>query len=428
MDGPRPSPGPSQAAAGADKETRQIKKVAFYAFLLNLGLATMKGLLARQSGSLAVAASAIDSGTDAIASLVLLGGLILSTRKSRAFPLGLYKIENMISVIVALFIFFAGYEIAREVLAGASEPPKVSVTLLILLSLGVLATFLFGQYAMAVGRRTESPTLIAEGRHRQVDVLSSLVVLASVALGYMQWKIVLFGITVDQIAAGLIVIFIAHAGWELLSDGMRVLLDASIDFETLDKVKAILEGHPMVVKVQSLMGRNAGRFRFLQTALVLRTDDLKRAHEISETLELEIRDRIPHVERVFIHYEPQHRTHLLIAVPVPDAEGNAVYDHFGEAPFFAFLSLRVADHRLEGRKMLENPHRNVETAKGIRVAEWLVGQHVDGVIMKEDLSRKGPGYVLANAGTKLYVVEEGDVEKVVESLFPETKQQEEVSV
>ena len=281
MDSPQSSTGPNQAAAVADRETRQIKKVALYAFMLNLALAIMKGMLATFSGSLAVTASAIDSGTDVIASLVLLGGLRISTHKSPTFPLGLYKIENVISVIVALFIFFAGYEIAREVLAQTPLPPKISGTVLILLSAGVVATFVFGQYAILIGRRTGSPTLIAEGRHRQVDVLSSLVVLVSVVLGYFQWELVLFGITVDQIAAGFIVIFIAHAGWELLSDGMRVLLDASVDFETLDQVKRIIADHPMVLKVQSLIGRNAGRFRFLQAGVIMRTDDLKRAHEIS---------------------------------------------------------------------------------------------------------------------------------------------------
>jgi divalent metal cation (Fe/Co/Zn/Cd) transporter len=104
------------SAAGAEKETLLIQKVALYAFLLNLGLAAMKGILAFYSSSLAVTAGAIDSGTDAVASLLLLGGLKLSTKKTPSFPLGLYKIENVISVFVALSIFFAGYEIAREVL------------------------------------------------------------------------------------------------------------------------------------------------------------------------------------------------------------------------------------------------------------------------------------------------------------------------
>ena len=133
-----------------DQETKVIGRVALYAFLLNLGLAVMKGFLAFFSSSLAVTAGAIDSGTDAAASLVLYGGLKLSTKKTPAFPLGLYKIENLISVFVALSIFFAGYEIAREILAGASGPPEISAAVVGLLLLGVAATFFFGHHANGV--------------------------------------------------------------------------------------------------------------------------------------------------------------------------------------------------------------------------------------------------------------------------------------
>jgi divalent metal cation (Fe/Co/Zn/Cd) transporter len=87
------------------EETRQIQRVALYAFLLNFGLAGLKAALAYLSGSLAVVASAVDSATDSVASLAVLCGLKLSTRKSHTFPYGLYKIENVISVIVAIFIF-----------------------------------------------------------------------------------------------------------------------------------------------------------------------------------------------------------------------------------------------------------------------------------------------------------------------------------
>ena len=159
-------------------------------------------------------------------------------------------------------------------------------------------------------------------------------VFASVLIDYFNWNPSIFSFSIDRIAAAVVLIFIAWAGWGLLSDGMRVLLDASLEFETLDQVRKILTGHPMVVKVQSLYGRNAGRFRFLQTSLILRTDDLQRAHQISETLEHAIREKIPHVERVMIHYEPQPRTHYRIAVPLSDPEG-LISDHFGESQYFA---------------------------------------------------------------------------------------------
>jgi cation diffusion facilitator family transporter len=397
---------------GADEETRIIQRVALYAFLLNLGLAIMNGTLAFFSNSLAVTAGAIDTGTDAVASVVLYGGLKLSTRKFASFPSGLYKIENLLSVIVALFIFFAGYEIAGKVLRQAAAAPGISSTIVVLLAAGVAATYLFGRYAGTVGKRTASPTLIAEGRHRQVDVLSSIVVLASVLLGYFGWEFSLFGLSIDQIAAGVVLIFIGRAGWELLSDGMRVLLDASIDFETLDQIRKILEDHPMVVKVQSLTGRNAGRFRFLQTSVIMRTDDLEKAHQISESLERDIRGKIPHVERVTIHYEPRPRTHARIAIPLADPSGM-ISDHFGEAPYFLLVTIRLADHEAEKKEVIPNPHRAVETAKGIRVAEWLVQQKVDQVFMREDLSHKGPGYVFGNAGVKTVTTGAHDVEEVM---------------
>jgi len=404
---------PQIAPRSVDEETRLIQKIGFYAFLLNLGLAVMKGFLAYFSSSLAVTAGAIDSGTDAVASLILYVGLRLSTRRTPSFPLGLYKIENVISVFVALSIFFAGYEIAREILTGGAASPRISIHVVALLFLSVVATYGFGRYALAVGRRTGSPTLIAEGRHRQVDVLSSLVVLVSVLPEYFGLDSAWQGITIDQVAAVVVLVFIARAGWQLLLDGMRVLLDASIDFETLDQVKKILERHPMVVKVSSLVGRNAGRFRFLQTSIILRTGDFEKAHQISQTLEQEIQGKVPHVQRVLIHYEPQPRTHARIAVPLADPEGS-ISDHFGESPYFAFVTVRLEDGAEENREVMDNPHRAVDVAKGIRVAEWLVKQNVDQVVMKEDLSRKGPGYVLANAGVRSSITTADRLEKALE--------------
>ena len=397
------------------EETRQIQRVALYAFLLNLGLAGLKVVLAYFSGSLAVAATAVDSGTDSVASLAVFGGLKLSTRKSLTFPYGLYKIENVISVIVAIFIFLAGFEIARKALSPAAEPPAITLWIIGWLLAAVFITFLFGQYAIAVGKRTESPTLIAEGRHRQVDVLSTIVVLFALVLNYFGVHIDFFGITLDHIAAGLVVVFIARAGWELLSDGMRVLLDASLAPEDLGQVRKIIESEPMVTVVRWLAGRNAGRFRFIETYVVLRTGDLKKAHATSHQIEAEIRKQVPHVERVVIHYEPQVRKYLHVAVPLADMMGK-VSAHFGEAPYFALVLLRLADGQIERQEVVANPHSKVPKAKGIRVAEWLVNQKVDVVAVKEDLHKKGPAYVFADAGVELKVLLNDQLDRVIESL------------
>ena len=403
---------PSIEGTDPNSEIRLIHRVALLAFLLNLGLAAMKTALALISGSLAVTASAIDSGTDCVASMALFAGLRLSNRRSPSFPLGLYKIENVLSVVVALFIFLAGYEIARKAFTPASVPPEISLEVVLLLAVGTVATHLFGRYALRVGRRTESPTLKAEGRHRQVDALSSALVLASAALSYAGVRGSVLGVNLDQAAAVLVLVFIAHAGWELLSDGMRVLLDASLDPQTLMEVQALIEEEPMVAEVTSLVGRNAGRFRFLQTNVILRTDDLQKAHQISEQIEARVRRRMPRVERITIHYEPMRRTHIRVAVPLADRSGT-LSEHFGQSPLFALLTIRLADNLEEGREIAENPCAHLEKGKGICVAEWLVSQNVDEVLVRGEMKHRGPGYVFSDAGV---TVREGSAERLDQAL------------
>jgi len=389
-----------------------LERVGGYSLLINIGLAGLKWLLAHLSGSLALAADTTHSLVDVFASLAVLVGLLIAKRKSKAFPYGLYKVENLVAVIISLLIFLAGYEIAREALLSPGGALEVTPWLIGGVLLTIAIPFLFGQYEIKVGQRTGSPSLIADGRHFQTDVFSSLAVLAAVLGGYL-------GLALDRWAAAVIVLFIARAGWELLSNGMRVLLDASVDAETLLMVRRIMESEPAVAQVKWVTGRNSGRYRFIEAEIALRTHDLEKAHRITRRIETAIRQQVPHVDRVLIHYEPLERTHIRYAIPLADPHGT-VSEHFGEAPYFALVTVRTADGKLEKQEVVSNPHTQVPKAKGIRVAEWLVGQKVDTVLLKESLKGKGPEYVFGDAGVETLLVEGNTVAEVLRAVQGDT--------
>lgn len=370
-----------------------VERVGLYALLVNLGLGGLSVALAAFSGSLALAASAVDSATDVIASLTVWAGLRLSQRKSRAFPYGLYKIENVSSVVVALLIFLAGYEIARAAFRPQVESPRVTIWVIAGTVAGVVVPLLFGRYATGVGQRTGSPSLIAEGQHRQVDALSGLVVLAAVGAHSLGW-------TVDRWAAAVVVLFIAHSGWELLTDGMRVLLDASLEPETLKQVREIVESEPGVVEVQSLTGRNSGRYRFIETQVGVRVQDVERAHALSRRLEARIKAEVGRVDRVLIHCEPRRREFTRYALPLAGRQGP-LSEHFGEAPYFSLVDLEGERGEELRRQVVTNPHVEVTKAKGIRVAEWLIAQKVDVALARESLGGKGPEYAFRGAGVEM---------------------------
>jgi divalent metal cation (Fe/Co/Zn/Cd) transporter len=93
------------------------EKVAILAIGLNLVL-FIKYTFAAISSSIALKAEAVHSISDAVASLTVFGGLKIAKRKTKPFPYGLYKVENLVSVIVALAIFYVGYGIVTEAIKG----------------------------------------------------------------------------------------------------------------------------------------------------------------------------------------------------------------------------------------------------------------------------------------------------------------------
>ena len=371
---------------------KTASRVAGASIAVNLVLCLLNVAIAVASGSLAVAAEMTHNIVDLVASVAVLAGVKISERKSRAFPYGLYKVENVVAVGVAILIFFTGYEIAGEALFAADSATTVNALILCGVALSAIIPVAFSIYEMRVGRRLNSPSLMADAHEYRAHVLSSGIVFLAL-VGH------LVGLPLDRYAALVIVVFIVKTGWDLLSGGMRVLLDASLDAETLSRVRSVIEAEPAVTEVRSLVGRNAGRYRFLEADVALRMDDLQKAHAITQRIETAIRTQVPHVERVRLHYEPQTRTYLRYAVPLADASGS-VSEHFGEAPYFGLVTVRTADGQVERQEVVANPHLDVEKAKGIRVAEWLVAFKPDIVLLREDIQGRGPTYVFADAGVE----------------------------
>jgi divalent metal cation (Fe/Co/Zn/Cd) transporter len=71
----------------------------------------------------------------------------------------------------------------------------------------------------------------------------------------------------------------------ILKDGVKVLLDASVDYETLSKTEKIILDAPQVVEIKSLTGRNSGRFKFIESNIIIKTHNLDKAHIIADKIE-----------------------------------------------------------------------------------------------------------------------------------------------
>ena len=394
-----------RAAATDSIASDPVARVALLSLLVNLSLVGIKLLLSEISGSLALRADAVHSVVDVFGSTALILGVVISGRRSKSFPYGLYKVENLVAVVISLLLFLTAYEIGREAMMGTAAEAAPSGWVLLAVAALVPVPLLFGSYEVRVGKKHSSPSLVADGRQFRADVLTELVVFAALA-GQ------LVGLPLDRVAAGIIAVLIIRAGWEILVSGMRVLLDASIDSATLRRIEATIEAHPEVSIVEEVLGRNSGRYLFVEAKVAFRVTDLARAHQASQRIEGDIREAVPNVDRVLIHYEPKPKDHIRYAVALADL-GGKVSRHFGESPYFALVDFDLKGRRVEGQTIISNPYRELEKGKGLKVAALLLAKKPDVVVAGESLAGKGPGYALAEAGVETVMTEAADLQEVV---------------
>ncbi|HPJ30089.1 MAG TPA: NifB/NifX family molybdenum-iron cluster-binding protein, partial [Methanothrix sp.] len=135
-------------------------------------------------------------------------------------------------------------------------------------------------------------------------------------------------------------------------------------------------------------------------------------HQASQRIEGAIREAVPNVDRVLIHYEPRPRTHLRYAVALADLEGK-ISHHFGESPYFALVDFNLKERRVEEQMIVTNPFKDLEKGKGLKVAGLLLSKKPDVVVAGESLEGKGPGYALAEAGVETVKTEAESLREVV---------------
>jgi len=79
---------------GAESKQMNIERWGWYSIGVNIVLIAINAGIALASGSLAVEAEMVHNLVDLLTAVGVLIGLKLSTRKSKDFPYGLYKLEK----------------------------------------------------------------------------------------------------------------------------------------------------------------------------------------------------------------------------------------------------------------------------------------------------------------------------------------------
>ncbi|MGB1227367.1 MAG: cation diffusion facilitator family transporter [Poseidonibacter sp.] len=267
-------------------------------------LTIMKLVIGIASGSVAVLASAIDSVLDMFVSLFNYFAISNSEKPAdREFNYGRGKIEALASVIEGTIITISGLFLLYQAIVKAingevSKYMGISITVMVI---SLIITVSLVIYLNKIAKKTNSMVIKADALHYKTDVYSNVAVLSSLILVHLTGYEI-----IDVLVGSGIALYIIYSSYELIHDGVLVLLDRAVDSDIVNKIEEIIKSKEKVNTHHLLKTREAGHQTFVEVHLVFDCIiTLMDAHRVSDKIEQEIEDLDKNRDWIInIHMDP----------------------------------------------------------------------------------------------------------------------------
>ncbi len=280
------------------------KRATVIASVVATILTIVKFAIGVASGSIAVLASAIDSLLDTVISVFNFFAIKKSEEKATdRFQYGKGKVQAIAGVIEGTIISLSGLYIIYEAINKAINGKETALlnSAIIVMIFSIVVTFLLVHYLLKVAKETDNLVIKSDALHYKTDLLSNGVILLSLVIVYFT------GLNIVDAIFGLgIGIYIIYSAYEIIEEGIFILLDHALDSEIISEIDKRIKQHPKVNSYHWLKTRTNGTNNFIEFHLVLEPDmKLLEAHRISDKIEEEIR-ALDNKKRWIItpHYDP----------------------------------------------------------------------------------------------------------------------------
>ena len=265
--------------------------------------AVAKFVVGYLTGSMSMISSGVDSVGDLFVSFTNLFVVRIAARApDEDHNYGHTKAEGLGAMFEGGFIFASGafiiYEAIHRITTPGHERDSTLGILVMLPIIGMtIGTVLFlRKVAVATG----SLVVKADAIHYLSDVYINVGVL--VALGLT--KITGIGI-IDPIIAVLIALNMFRASWGVVREGVAIVMDESLDQETVAKVRDVLSSTPGIDSFHDLKTR-VGKIPHVDFHVVVSGDtSTKQVHDVYLDIRRRIREIVGPTTKVLMHADPK---------------------------------------------------------------------------------------------------------------------------
>ena len=274
--------------------------ILLFAFKLVAGIVGRSG---------AMIADAVHSASDFATDIVVLAFVRISSKpRDKDHNWGHGKYETLASLIIGVALGVVGIEILIDsvekikAVVDGEVLPRPGMIAIVAAALSIVVKEALYQWTARVGKRVESPSVVANAWHHRSDALSSIGTLLGIGAAYFlgeKWRIA------DPIAAIVVASLILKVAIDLCRTALAELLEKSLPSEIEEEILAIISSTPNVQKPHNLRTRRIGADIAIEVHIrVEGTMTVLDSHEISREIERALRARFGEKTAVAIHVEP----------------------------------------------------------------------------------------------------------------------------
>ncbi|MDR2585449.1 MAG: cation diffusion facilitator family transporter [Prevotellaceae bacterium] len=295
-----------------EQREKEIFRVTFTGFFVNLVLTTGKIVAGILGQSSAMVADGLHSASDFLTDIVVLFFVKVSAKPhDKCHDYGHGKYETLATVIIGLVLFVVGVGViwngVEAIYWFAQGGETITQPGMIALWAAVVSIVVkewLYQYTSRVGKRIKSPVTIANAWHHRSDSFSSIGTLVGIGgarfLG-PNWRVL------DPLAAVIVGVFILRISYKLTISGLNELLERSLSDKEEGEILTVIKENPVISDPHHLKTRRIGAN--IAVEFHIRLDEkmsVKLAHDVCEDVENRLKEKYGKATQVIVHVEPKH--------------------------------------------------------------------------------------------------------------------------
>lgn len=292
-----------------NKREKEIRRITIAGAVVNIVLTTLKIIAGILGRSAAMIADGVHSLSDLFSDVIVLIFTHISSKgKDRDHSFGHGKFETLATLIVSVMLVVVGADFMAKgvrkiigVLNGEMIPVPGMVALWAAAA-SIAAKEILYHVTARVGKKINSPVVMANAWHHRSDAFSSIGALAGIGGAIIlgdRWAIL------DPLASCGISIAIIAVAVKMALPSLAELLEASLPEEMENEIKGIAMSVEGVDDIHELKTRRNGISVIIDAHVVVDPDmTVVQAHDISTAVETALRSRFGAETQINIHVEP----------------------------------------------------------------------------------------------------------------------------